>query len=71
MKHKASTLLFFTGLTLLAKFTIAQQLSASDSIDLFLKNKMQQRHIPALQIAVVRGGKIVKNTTFGTAKPGI
>ncbi len=45
----------------------AQQLSTSDSIDNFLKNKMQQRHIPALQIAVVRDGKIIKDTTFGTA----
>jgi len=28
---------------------------------------MQQRHIPALQIAVVRDGAIVKNTTYGIA----
>ncbi|MGO4878063.1 serine hydrolase [Pedobacter psychrotolerans] len=47
--------------------TQAQQITASDSIDVFLKNKMQQRRIPALQIAVIRGGKIVKDTTFGKA----
>ena len=28
---------------------------------------MQKRRIPALQIAVVRGGKIIKNTTYGIA----
>ncbi|WP_217220313.1 serine hydrolase [Mucilaginibacter paludis] len=45
----------------------AQQLSTSDSIDIFIKHKMQQRHIPALQIAVVHAGKIIKSTTYGTA----
>jgi CubicO group peptidase (beta-lactamase class C family) len=65
LKTTASTLLIF-GL-LIPAFSIAQQLTASDSIDVFIKNKMQQRHIPALQIAVVRQGKIVKNSTYGIA----
>jgi CubicO group peptidase (beta-lactamase class C family) len=65
LKTTASTLLIF-GL-LIPAFSIAQQLTTSDSIDVFIKNKMQQRHIPALQIAVVRQGKIVKNSTYGIA----
>ena len=47
--------------------TYAQQLSVSNGIDVFLKSKMQERSIPALQMAVVREGRIVKDTTFGIA----
>lgn len=43
------------------------QLAVSDSIDIFIKNKMQQRSIPALQLAVIKGGKLVKTTAYGTA----
>ena len=46
---------------------IAQQLNIAENLDVFLKQKMQERHIPALQIAVVREGKIIKNTTYGIA----
>jgi CubicO group peptidase (beta-lactamase class C family) len=67
MKLKTSIALFLVQIGLLAVSAQAQQLLASDSIDVFLKGKMQQRHIPALQIAVVRGGKIIKDTVFGTA----
>ncbi|MFC0512565.1 serine hydrolase [Mucilaginibacter angelicae] len=67
MKLKAFTSLFLIQLGLMAAPVKAQQLSTSDSIDTFLKNKMRQRHIPAMQIAVVRGGKIIKDTTFGVA----
>ena len=45
----------------------AQVVSRPDSIDLFLQSKMQRLHIPALQVAVVRDGKIVKNKTYGIA----
>lgn len=45
----------------------AQSSKVSDSIDVFLQQKMQQLHIPALQVSVVRDGKIVKNKTFGIA----
>lgn len=58
---------FLIPFSLLATSAQAQQLSTADSIDVFLKAKMQQRRIPALQIAVVRDNKIVKNNTFGTA----
>ena len=67
MKLKTITSLFIIQFGLLAAVANAQPLSTSDSIDTFIKNKMQQRHIPALQLAVVRGGKIIKDTTFGTA----
>jgi CubicO group peptidase (beta-lactamase class C family) len=67
MQLKTLTSLLFIQLGLLATSVNAQQLSASDSINAFIKSRMQQRHIPALQVAVVRGGKIIKDTTFGTA----
>jgi CubicO group peptidase (beta-lactamase class C family) len=54
-------------LSLATASATAQQLSTSDSIDNFIKAKMKQRRIPALQLAIVRGGRIVKDTTFGTA----
>ena len=41
------------------------QLTVSDSIDVFIKNMMQKRNIPALQLAVVRQGKIEKIATYG------
>jgi CubicO group peptidase (beta-lactamase class C family) len=67
MKLKIFTLLFLVHLSFLTASATAQQLSTSDSIDTFLKTRMQQRHIPSLQVAVVRGGKIIKSTTYGTA----
>lgn len=67
MKIKAFTLLFFIHAGLFILPAKAQQLSTSDSIDYFIKEKMKQRRIPALQIAVVRGNEIIKNTSFGTA----
>jgi CubicO group peptidase (beta-lactamase class C family) len=46
--------------------SIAQRLS-SDSIDTFIKGKMQQKHIPALQLAIIRDHKIIKSETYGIA----
>jgi len=43
------------------------QLTVSDSIDVFIKSIMQKRNIPALQLAVVRQGKIEKIATYGTS----
>jgi CubicO group peptidase (beta-lactamase class C family) len=67
MKLKTFTITFSILFSLATASANAQQLSTSDSIDNFIKAKMQQRRIPALQLAVVRDGKIVKDTTFGTA----
>lgn len=64
LKNIATTLLVFT---LVPTLSIARQLNTPDSIDVFLKNKMQQRHVPALQVSVIRQGKIVKNATYGIA----
>jgi CubicO group peptidase (beta-lactamase class C family) len=52
---------------LLPSFAYAQQSSTSDSIDVFIKHQMEKRHIPALQIAIVREGKILKHASYGTA----
>ena len=60
-----SLLVPFIGM--LSTSTKAQQNNVSDSVDVFLKNKMEQRHIPALQVSIIRGGKILKNTTYGIA----
>lgn len=38
-----------------------------DSIELFVRQKMQQLRIPAAQIAVVKDGKMVMSMAFGTA----
>jgi CubicO group peptidase (beta-lactamase class C family) len=43
----------------------SQNQRTQDSIDLFLKDKMQKLHIPALQIAVIQHGKIVKQSSYG------
>lgn len=58
--------------TLLVISTLSQipavaQLNVSDSIDVFIKNQMKAASIPGLQLAVVRNGKIVKNSTYGMA----
>lgn len=60
-------LLLLPFLSLAPGLSTAQESGHSDSIDVFIKNKMQQRHIPALQVAIVRQGKIVKNATYGIA----
>lgn len=39
----------------------------ADSIDRFIRNQMQQRRIPGLQLAIVRHGKIIKTGNYGLA----
>ncbi len=65
MNFKTALVIIFSSF--LARSASAQEGSAPDSIDLFLQSKMQRLHIPALQVAVVRDGKIVKNKTYGIA----
>jgi len=48
-----------------SKQVIAQ--NATDSIDLFIKEKMIQSKIPGLQLAIVRNGKIDKLKNYGFA----
>ncbi|PWN62624.1 serine hydrolase domain-containing protein [Chryseobacterium viscerum] len=41
--------------------------NTSDSIDIFIKGKMDQLRIPGLQLGVIRNGKIEKLTNYGLA----
>jgi CubicO group peptidase (beta-lactamase class C family) len=45
----------------------AQQSGSIDSIDMFVNNMMLKKQIPALQLAIVRNGKIVKQNSYGIA----
>ena len=45
----------------------AQAQTKSDSVDTFLRLKMQQLRIPGLQLAVVQHGKLVKSAQYGLA----
>jgi CubicO group peptidase (beta-lactamase class C family) len=46
---------------------VSAQGFAADSIDLFLHQTIKAKKIPALQLAIVRDGKIIKNATYGVA----
>jgi CubicO group peptidase (beta-lactamase class C family) len=48
-------------------FLKAQSISTSDSVDLFINRVMQEKKVPALQLAIVREGKVIKNATYGLA----
>ncbi|MEG3178241.1 serine hydrolase domain-containing protein [Sphingomonas sp. RB3P16] len=41
--------------------------SAENDLDIFLKQKMRQEQIPALQVAVIRHGRVIKTATYGIA----
>ncbi len=57
--------LLLTALLLLATPVHAQ--SPSDGLATFLRAKMQKERIPALQVAVVRRGKVVTSAAYGIA----
>jgi CubicO group peptidase (beta-lactamase class C family) len=61
------TITFLLFATLFAPLFSSAQNLTSDSIDVFIKNKMQQKHIPALQLAVIRNNKIIKLNSYGIA----
>lgn len=67
MKLITLTSLLLMQFGLMATVVVAQPLSTSDSVDNFIKAKMQQRHIPALQVAIVRNGQLIKNNAYGIA----
>lgn len=56
--HAISFLLSITG------FTAYSQKQQTDSIDLFLKDKMEKLHIPGLQLAIVKNGQIIKRNSY-------
>jgi CubicO group peptidase (beta-lactamase class C family) len=61
-------ILFFLPFSLaLISSVSAQEVSKPDSIDFFLQSQMQRLHIPALQVAIVSAGKIVKDKSYGIA----
>ncbi|MBO9584508.1 MAG: class A beta-lactamase-related serine hydrolase [Flavobacterium sp.] len=54
-------------LTTLMTFQVNSQQKETDSIDFFLKDKMEKLHIPGLQLTIVRNGEIVKSNSYGLA----
>ncbi|KFF07194.1 serine hydrolase [Flavobacterium reichenbachii] len=54
-------------ITLVSFNAYSQKEQTADSIDVFLKAKMEKLHIPGLQLAVVQHGKIVKENSYGIA----
>ena len=63
---KLITAFLFLGI-LTPTLSQAQQLHQPDSIDVFLTKTIHDQHIPALQLAIIREGKIVKLNSYGTA----
>lgn len=64
------SLLFIKTILVVALLLISCLLSAqkaSDSIDTFLKTKMEQLKIPGLQLAVIRNGRVEKLSNYGLA----
>lgn len=57
-KPLALILLFFCAISVF---------SQTDSIDVFIRNQMQKRKIPGLELAIVRHGKIIKTGYYGLA----
>ena len=56
------------GLITLLIFSFTKTVFAqADSIDIFVKNEMQKRRIPGLQLAIVQHGKIIKTGNYGLA----
>lgn len=67
MNFKQLTVTFLISGMLIPALSKAQNSDQPDSIDVFVAQKMQQQHIPALQLAVVRHGQLIKQKTYGTA----
>jgi len=63
LKKSISALL----LTALIPIYANAQNTVSDSIDVFLQQTMKAKKIPALQLAIVQDGEIVKQAVYGTA----
>jgi CubicO group peptidase (beta-lactamase class C family) len=70
MNHHASTMIkyFKRACIVLLILAFSNGIYAQvDSIDVFVKNEMQKRKIPGLQLAIVRNGKIIKTGNYGFA----
>lgn len=65
MKTALLKIILFVSGGLLALGARAQ--SSPDSIDAFLQDRMQKLHIPGLQVAIIRHGKLAKLSSYGSA----
>lgn len=61
---KKANLFILRALVLLL---IAAGAAHADDVDEFVKRVMRERHIPAVSIAVVRNGAVIKTAAYGTA----
>jgi CubicO group peptidase (beta-lactamase class C family) len=62
-KSKLTTLLTLLFLTL----TTFSQTKPTADIEAYLRGRMEKRRVPGLQVAVVKGGKVVMSGSYGTA----
>ena len=62
MKFISRSLSFLMIITI--PIVVKAQLSVSDSVDLFVKSRMQQQRIPALQLSIISNGKLVKTDSL-------
>lgn len=64
--NRLSAMIFF--IAQLALIAPAQGLSTgNDAADAYVRSKMQERPIPGVAVAVIRGGRLLKLTAYGTA----
>ena len=62
------TIYIKSAFLILLLFVFNSELYAqADSIDVFVKNEMQKRKIPGLQLAIIRDGKVIKLGNYGFA----
>lgn len=54
-------------LMVLTAIGLVGQTAHADQVDDFLKQRMAQRNIPAMQVAVIKNNKVVKQATYGTS----
>ncbi|HVK05292.1 MAG TPA: serine hydrolase domain-containing protein, partial [Armatimonadaceae bacterium] len=64
--NRRNTLLAASALALLL-FATAAAVAKADPIDDYLRGEMARNHIPAVSVAVVRDGRIVKLKAYGKA----
>lgn len=64
MKNRLFTKTFITISSFFFSCVIYAQ---TDSIDVFIKNEMQKRKIPGLQLAIVKNGRVIKTGNYGLA----
>ena len=57
-----------TALTVVVACTLALHVNTrADSVDDYVRARMAKNHIPSVSLAIVRGGKVTKLQSYGTA----